>query len=100
MKVLIAALVLLLLVLQYQLWVGDGGLPEVWKLEQELQKQQQENETLRERNLALEAEVLDLKKGLEAVEERARDDLGMIKQDEIFYQIIQDKKEEPDDDGE
>ena len=88
MKVLIAILLLLFLSLQYQLWVGEGSLPEVWKLEDELAKQQQENLALQARNQRLAAEVEDLKKGLDAVEEYARDELGMIKDNEVFYQII------------
>ncbi len=88
MKALIAVLALMFLSLQYQLWVGEGSLPEVWKLEDELHKQRQENQRLRERNASLEAQVLDLQQGLAAVEEYARDELGMIKQGEVFYQII------------
>lgn len=74
--------------LQYQLWIGEGSLPEVWKLEDELAKQKQENRALQNRNMSLAAEVEDLKKGLDAVEEYARDELGMIKNNEVFYQII------------
>lgn len=88
MKALIAILVLIFLSLQYQLWIGEGSLPEVWKLEDELAKQKQENRALQKRNMSLAAEVEDLKKGLDAVEEYARDELGMIKNNEVFYQII------------
>ena len=89
MKALVAALVLILLVLQWRLWVGDGGVAELRQLEAQLVVQQQENETLRLRNNMLESEVLDLKNGLEAVEERARADLGMTRKDETFYMIIE-----------
>jgi cell division protein FtsB len=89
MKVLIAVLILLLLILQYKLWFGDGNMREVWQLETTIEAQTAENKKLRERNLALEAEVKDLKQGLEAIEERARNELGMIKKDETFYQIIE-----------
>ncbi|WP_455200063.1 cell division protein FtsB [Kaarinaea lacus] len=95
MKALIAILIVLLLVLQYKLWFGDGNMREVWQLQSAIEAQQKENEKLRERNAALEAEVQDLKQGLEAIEERARSELGMIKKDETFYQIIEseDQKE-------
>ena len=88
MKWLISLLTVLLLLLQYKLWVGDGGVPEVLHLEQEVQKQQQHKQLLEERNASLEAEVTDLKQGLDAIEERARSELGMIRKDETFYQII------------
>lgn len=88
MKVLVAILAIMFLALQYQLWIGEGGLPEVWQLQGELEKQRLENQKLIERNRSLEAEVKDLKQGLEAIEEYARDELGMIKENEVFYQII------------
>lgn len=88
MKWLILALTVLLALLQYALWFGDGGLRDMWRLEQQVTEQERENERLRERNTALAAEVRDLKTGLEAVEARARLELGMIKEDEIFYQVI------------
>jgi cell division protein FtsB len=90
MRWLVWLLVALLLLLQYRLWIGDGSLAEVWDLYQQVQAQQKENRQLRERNQALEAEVKDLKQGLEAIEERAREELGMIKRDETFYQVIED----------
>ena len=88
MRWLIALLVGMLLVLQYRLWVGEGSLAEVWRLRQQTEVQNKENELLIERNRALEAEVTDLKQGMDAVEERARNDIGMIKKDEVFYQVI------------
>lgn len=86
-RVLIAILLVMLIVLQYRLWVGEGSLAEVYNLRQEIDKQKQELLRLRERNGALQAEVSDLKRGLDAIEERARSELGMIKKDEVFYQI-------------
>ena len=89
MKALIAILIVLLLVLQYKLWFGDGNMREVWQLQAAIEEQKLQNKELRERNAALEAEVHDLKQGLEAIEERARSELGMIKKGETFYQIIE-----------
>ncbi len=89
MKWLAGILFALLLLLQYQLWFGNNGLLRGWQLEQKVEQQQAENEKLKERNKALEAEVRDLKQGMEAIEERARADLGMIKKDETFYQVVE-----------
>lgn len=91
MKILLAMLTALLLVLQYQLWVGNGSIAEIWRLNQAIAEQRQENAQLAERNAALDAEVRDLKHGLDAVEERARAELGMIKQSESFYQIVENR---------
>lgn len=88
MKWLLAVLVALLLLLQLRLWFGDGSVAEVWRLRQQVEAQREENHALRERNQALEAEVQDLKTGLEAVEERARAELGMVKEGETFYQSV------------
>jgi len=79
----------ILLGLQYPLWLGDGGLLSYWKLRQEISAQKTENTQLRERNAALEAEVRDLKEGYEALEERARAELGMVRRGETFYQLIE-----------
>lgn len=95
MRWLIALLVVLLIYLQYRLWVGDGSLAEVWRLRGAVAEQQAENARLQERNQALDAEVRDLKEGLEAVEERARSELGMIREGEVFYQIVEDPASEP-----
>jgi cell division protein FtsB len=89
MKALMIGLVLVLTILQWRLWAGDGGVGELRQLERQLAEQQAENDSLRLRNQLLESEVLDLKNGLEAVEERARADLGMIRDDETFYMIIE-----------
>ncbi len=86
-KVLIAVLGLLLIGLQYRLWLSEDGVRETTRLRGEIEEQQQENERLRERNRTLAAEVQDLKKGTTAIEERARTDLGMIGKSETFYQV-------------
>ena len=88
MKLIVANLFVLLIWLQYKLWLGDGGIPEVLELEAEIETVQSEVNALQERNSALNAEVMDLKKGIEAIEERARSEMGMIKKDEIYYQVI------------
>lgn len=89
MKSVIAILLTALVVLQYQLWQGDRGMPGVHRLETAIASQREENARLEDRNRRLGAEVLDLKEGLEAVEERARTNLGMIGRDEIFYQVLE-----------
>jgi cell division protein FtsB len=83
------ALMLILLALQWPLWFGEGGWRDVRELRDIREQQQRENEELRMRNRALEAEVEDLRSGTEAVEERARRDLGMIREDETFFFLIQ-----------
>jgi len=83
------ALVGLLALFQYSLWLGDGGALDVWRLERAIAAQRAENAELRQRNRRLEAEVVDLKEGLEAVEERARRELGMIGPGETFYQVVE-----------
>ncbi|MCM8854486.1 MAG: cell division protein FtsB [Candidatus Thiodiazotropha sp.] len=88
MRFIIAILIGLLLFLQYRLWVGEGSLAEVNNLKHEISQLQQEMIGLRERNRALQAEVEDLRTGQTAIEERARSELGMIKEGEIFYQVI------------
>jgi cell division protein FtsB len=89
MKNLIVVLLILLVFLLYRLWLGEGGLLDVWEMHREVEEQRQENARLRERNAALNAEVLDLKQGLQAIEERAREDLGMVKEGETFYQVVE-----------
>ncbi len=89
MKKLLLLLIVLLVYLQYQLWFGDGSLQEFWELHQEVEMQVQENLELRERNAALQAEVADLRQGLDAIEEHAREDLGMVKEGETFYQVVE-----------
>jgi cell division protein FtsB len=93
--ILIALLAVLLAALQYQLWFGRGGIGDLAELHSARDAQSLENRRLRERNRALEAEVADLKSGLEAIEERARTEMGMIREDEVFYQIIEAPAERP-----
>ena len=81
------ALIALLVLLQYPLWIGKGGWVRVWDVDRQLQQQKATNHQLEVRNAGLDAEVRDLKQGYDAIEERARFDLGMIKQDEVFVQI-------------
>jgi cell division protein FtsB len=88
MRIVAAILLVLVLGLQYRLWVSDGGMREVWRLRGEVATQQAENEKLKERNRTLVAEVQDLKQGKTAIEERARTDLGMIGNNESFYQVM------------
>lgn len=87
--ILIASLAVLLAALQYQLWYGRRGIGDLAELHSARDAQALENRRLRERNRALEAEVADLKSGLQAIEERARTEMGMIREDEVFYQIIE-----------
>lgn len=88
MKILITVLLLFLIGLQYKLWFGDGSLSEVVQLSRELEAQKANLQLLEERNRILEAQVLDLQNGLDAFEEKARNDLGMIKKEETFIQLI------------
>ncbi|HET9403955.1 MAG TPA: cell division protein FtsB [Burkholderiales bacterium] len=79
----------LIVLIQYPLWLGKGSWFRVWEVDQQIRSQREANRQLQERNRALEAEVRDLKVGLEAIEERARSELGMIRQDEIFFQVLE-----------
>lgn len=85
-------LVALLAGLQYPLWFGKGGLLRVGELERQLTAQRELNQTLEARNASLEAEVRDLKAGYEAIEERARYELGLVKEGEVFVQTPQRSK--------
>lgn len=82
-------LVVLIVLLQFPLWLGKGGWLRVWEVDRQLQAQREVNQKLEQRNAGLDAEVRDLKNGYEAIEERARFELGLIKQDEIFIQVPQ-----------
>ncbi|WP_440876430.1 cell division protein FtsB [Thalassotalea sp. PLHSN55] len=95
MRAFTVLLVILLLALQYRLWFGKNSVPDYLSLEQELARQQQDNDKLRQRNKLLYADTDDLKSGIEAIEERARNELGMIKSNETFFRIIpsEDKNE-------
>ena len=88
MRALTIILIALIALLQYPLWLGKGSWLRVWKVNQQVEKQQIENSASQQQNDALRAEVRDLKQGNEAAEERARNELGMIKSDEVFYQVI------------
>jgi len=88
MRILLAVLLLLLAALQYKLWLGEGGFTDVRRLQQKVTEQEQENIRLEQRNRQLEAEVEDLRQGYDAIEERARSELGMIRNDEEFYQVV------------
>jgi cell division protein FtsB len=87
MRWLSIALVALVVLLQYPLWIGKGGWLRVWDVDHQLQQQKNANRKLELRNAGLDAEVRDLKQGYDAIEERARFELGMIRQDEVFVQI-------------
>lgn len=91
MKIATYVLLAMLVLLQYPLWFGNGGVFAVWRLHREIAAQQKENDQLKERNLTLEAQVNDLKQGLEVIEGRARSELGMVKKGETFYQVIDPK---------
>lgn len=92
MRWLTLILAALIIALQYPLWLGKGSWLKVWETDQLLKKQQTENERLKQRNAYLDAEVKDLKTGYEAIEERARNELGMVKQDEVFFQVMDEPK--------
>jgi len=80
---------LLLAAASWRLWFSGDGLREVWRLRGAVESQQEQNAELRQRNSELEAEVADLKDGLEAVEERARQELGMTREGETFFQVVE-----------
>ena len=88
MRALLAILLLILVLLQLKMWFVEGGYRDVQRLAQRVEEQAQENESLAQRNRELQAEVEDLRQGLEAIEERARSELGMIKENEEFYQVV------------
>jgi len=87
MKTLGAILGALILAIQHPLWLGKGGWLRVWDVDQQVAAQNVKNERLEVRNAALAAEVKDLKQGSDAIEERARYELGMVKGDEVFFQV-------------
>lgn len=92
MKIIAFVLLFLLIWLQYKIWLQDGGIPEVIELQQDVEEVKTEVGKLQERNASLDAEVKDLKKGLDAIEERARSEMGMIKEGEVYYQVIEPEK--------
>jgi cell division protein FtsB len=87
LRTLAAIFALLILALQYPIWLGKGGWLRVRELDREVEAQRQVNTELEARNVALDADVRDLKQGFEGIEERARSELGMIRHDEIFFQL-------------
>ncbi len=89
MKILITIIFLLIIHLQYRIWVGDGSFAQINAYQQRLDDLKKQVEEKRQRNEALYAEVLDLRKGQEAIEERAREELGMIKEDETFFHVLE-----------
>ncbi|MEW6313255.1 MAG: cell division protein FtsB [Pseudomonadota bacterium] len=91
MRTLTIVLLVLIALLQYPLWFGKGSWLKVWEVGQQLKTEKEHTAQLQARNAALDAEVRDLKQGYEAIEERARSELGMIKQDEVFFQVIDNK---------
>jgi len=92
MKILGAVFVALIVLIQYPLWLGKGGWLRAWEVERQVDAQKAKNRQLEARNASLAAEVRDLKTGTEAIEERARHELGMLRPDEIFYQYVPNKK--------
>lgn len=88
MRWLTLILVALIALLQYPLWLGKGSWLRVWDISRQIDQQKEVNAGLKARNATLDAEVRDLKTGYAAIEERARSELGMVKQDEVFYQVI------------
>ncbi len=89
MKIFIAIIILLIVHFQYRIWVGDGSVAQIDAYQLRLDDMKKQAEEKRQRNEALYAEVLDLRKGQEAIEERARDELGMIKEDETFFHVLE-----------
>jgi len=92
MRILAGILGALILLIQYPLWLGKGSWLRVWDMDRQVEVQRSKNRQLETRNNALAAEVKDLKQGTEAIEERARYELGMIRGDEVFFQVVPEKK--------
>jgi cell division protein FtsB len=89
MKTLIPLIILLIILLQYRFWFGDGSVAQIKIYQQRLDELKKKVEEKKQRNDALAAEIVDLKKGQEAIEERAREELGMIKENETFFQVLE-----------
>ena len=90
---LLVVFLLVLGMLQYRLWIAEGSLAEVQRLTRQMHEQTELNRQLQDRNAVLEREVLDLQTGNEVVEQRAREQLGLIREDEVFYQFPADKED-------
>ena len=95
MRILLVFLLLIFFALQYRLWVGEGSYAEVVHLQNEIDLKKQDLDRMQKENRQLRAEIEDLKSGLAAVEERARNDLGMIKEGEVYFQIVAPVNQEP-----
>jgi cell division protein FtsB len=95
MRILAGLLGALIIAIQVPLWLGKGGWLRAWEVDRQLEAQRARNGQLDARNAALAAEVRDLKQGVEAIEERARHELGMVKGDEVFFQIADPVRSEP-----
>ena len=95
MRILVFMLGALIVLIQYPLWLGKGGWPRAWEMDRQLEAQRAHNRLLEGRNAVLAAEVRDLKQGIEAIEERARYELGMVREDEIFFQIVDQPEKRP-----
>lgn len=93
MRILLVILVVVIALLQAKMWFGEGGYRDVQRLAERVEEQAHENDLLAQRNRELQAEVEDLRQGLEAIEERARSELGMVKEDEQFYQVVPGEKD-------
>jgi cell division protein FtsB len=91
MRLILICLATLLMLIQYPLWLGKGGWLRVWDLDKHVTEAQKKNDELKARNAKLNSEVMDLKDGTGAVEERARYELGMIKENEVFVQVLDPK---------
>lgn len=88
MRLLAASLAALLVLIQYPLWLGKGSWARVWEMDRQLRAQRAQNDALQARNDALAGEVRDLKQGLDAIEERARFELGLVRPDEVYIQVV------------
>jgi cell division protein FtsB len=88
MRLLKLALLVVLLALQYRLWFGKNSLPDYWRVQQDVARQVEANQRLQQRNQVLAADIADLRAGQVALEERARNELGLIKQHETFFRIV------------
>jgi cell division protein FtsB len=91
MRALAVVLAALILLIQYPLWLGKGGWLRAWRVEEDVSREKSKNTALEVRNAGLAAEVRDLKQGTEAIEERARYELGMVRGDEVFFQMEEQK---------
>ena len=95
MRILLIFLLLVFFALQYRLWVGEGSYAEVVHLQNEIALKKQDLKRMQQENMQLRAEIEDLKSGLAAIEERARNDLGMVKEGEVYFQIVDPARKEP-----